>query len=83
MWEYPTSDLILSMNVYERELMAALHCTCENKNKIWGEFWWKAEEGKHSWIYFDNEETSGTYREKVTHCPGCGVELHRKTLLAA
>jgi hypothetical protein len=36
--------------------MAALHCTCEQKHQIWGEFWWTG--GKHNWIFFDDKETS-------------------------
>jgi hypothetical protein len=63
--------------------MAALQCTCEKKNRIWGEFWWKADADKHTWLFFDDEEESKTYKQSVTHCPGCGVELHRKTLIAA
>jgi len=34
-------------------------------------------------IHFDGEETSETYAEQVTHCPGCGTPLDRKTLKAA
>lgn len=63
--------------------MAALYCTCENKNRFWGEFWWKAEKDKHTWVFFDDEGSSETYKGIVTHCPGCGRELHRKTLMAA
>jgi hypothetical protein len=33
-------------------------------------------------MFFD-EETSETYAEQVTHCPGCGTLLDRKTLNAA
>lgn len=63
--------------------MAAFYCPCKNRNSIWAEFWWKPEEDKHTWVFFDDDTTSETYAEMVTHCPGCGKELHRRTLTAA
>jgi hypothetical protein len=33
-------------------------------------------------VYFDDDETSETYTEQVTHCPGCGIPLERKALRA-
>ncbi len=61
--------------------MAALYCPCENKNRNWAEFWWNSEKDKHIWVFFDDDKVSET--EMVTHCPGCGKELHRRTLVAA
>ena len=58
--------------------MAALHCTCEQKHQIWGEFWWTG--GKHNWIFFDDKETSETYTERLTQCPACGQRIERKNL---
>lgn len=63
--------------------MAAFYCPCENKNSIWAEFWWKSEEDKHIWVFFDDDKTSVTYAEMVTHCPSCGKELSRKSMIAA
>jgi len=34
---------------------------------MWGEFWWV--EGRYLWVFFDDLETSYTYREQLTHCP--------------
>jgi hypothetical protein len=31
-------------------------------------------------VFFDDDETSETYAEQVTHCPGCGTPLERKNL---
>jgi hypothetical protein len=47
---------------------------------LWGEFWWVGREYK--WVYFDDDETSETYAEQITHCTGCGRPLDRKTLKA-
>ena len=58
--------------------MAALHCPCEQKHQIWGEFWWTGE--KHDWIFFDDKETSETYTERLTHCPACRQRIERKNL---
>jgi hypothetical protein len=63
--------------------MAALHCLCKKRSMIRAEFWWKAAEDKHGWVYFDDDEASQTYTQSVTHCPGCGEELHRRMLSAA
>ena len=60
--------------------MAALHCSCEQKPQIWGEFWWTGE--KHDWIFFDDRETSETYAERITSCPACGQGLEHKNLKA-
>ena len=60
--------------------MAALHCSCEQKHQIWGEFWWVG--GKYDWIFFDDRETSETYTERITSCPACGRRLERKNLKA-
>jgi len=45
---------------------------------MWGEFWWV--EGRYLWVFFDDLETSDTYREQLTRCPECGWELERKNL---
>ena len=59
--------------------MAALHCSCEQKRRIWGEFWWVGE--KHEWVFFDDQDWSETYAQRVTHCPACGRRLERKNLV--
>ncbi len=58
--------------------MVALRCTCEQGTNFWGEFWWI--EGEHRWVFFDDEKTSETYAEQLTHCRGCGRSLERKGL---
>ncbi len=60
--------------------MVALRCGCEQGTNLWGEFWWI--EGEHRWVFFDDEKTSETYAEQLTHCPECGRLLERKTLRA-
>jgi hypothetical protein len=60
--------------------MAALRCTCEQGTNLWGEFWWI--EGEHRWVFFDDEKTSQTYADQLTHCPECGRSLERKGLRA-
>jgi ssDNA-binding Zn-finger/Zn-ribbon topoisomerase 1 len=37
---------------------------------------------EYKWVFFDNDETSETYDEQVTNCPGCGRPLDRKNLRA-
>ena len=34
------------------------------------------------WVFFDDEKTSETYAEQLTHCPECGRSLERKALRA-
>ena len=34
------------------------------------------------WVFFDDEKTSETYAEQLTHCRGCGRALERKGLRA-
>jgi hypothetical protein len=34
-------------------------------------------------VFFDDDETSETYAEQVTNCPGCGMPLERKNLKGA
>jgi hypothetical protein len=60
--------------------LVALRCTCEQGTNLWGEFWWI--EGEHRWVFFDDEKTSETYAEQLTHCPECGRSLERKGLRA-
>ncbi len=43
-----------------------------------GEFWWVGE--KYQWVFFDDQAWSGTYNERLTHCPGCGLHLERMNL---
>jgi hypothetical protein len=31
-------------------------------------------------VFFDDDNTSETFTEQVTNCPGCGRPLDRKTL---
>ena len=54
--------------------MVALSCTCEQGTNLWGEFWWI--EGEHRWVFFDDQKTSETYGEELTHCGGCGKGDH-------
>jgi hypothetical protein len=60
--------------------MAVLYCSCAQKHKIWGEFWWVGD--KHQWVFYDDLKTSETYAEKIVHCPACGRRLERKNLKA-
>jgi hypothetical protein len=61
--------------------VAALYCSCEQQRPIWGEFWWV--EGKYQWVFFDEQDWSETYTERLTHCPACGQSLARMNLLDA
>jgi hypothetical protein len=61
--------------------MAGLMCPCPRRSKLWAEFWWVGRE--YRWIFFDDNETSETFAEQVTNCPGCGRPLDRKNLKAA
>ena len=58
--------------------MAALYCSCEQQHPIRGEFWWA--EGKYQWIFFDDQEWSETYTQRLIHCPACGQSLKRMNL---
>jgi hypothetical protein len=60
--------------------MASLACPCARGGNLWGEFWWVGREYK--WVFFDDDTTSETYSEQVTHCPWCSRPLDRKTLKA-
>jgi hypothetical protein len=60
------------------EPVAALHCSCEQEHKIWGEFWWA--EGQYTWVFFDGQGRSKTYTQRITSCPACGQRLERKNL---
>jgi len=60
--------------------MAGLVCPCARGGDLWGEFWWV--DGEHKWVFFDDDNTSETYTEQITHCPRCGRPLDRKTLKA-
>lgn len=59
--------------------MALLYCECGHV--IWSELWWKGP--GHVLLYFDDLETSETYTERVTHCPGCAQQLGSGVLTPA
>ena len=61
--------------------MAVFYCKC--KNRIWAEFWWKPDDDKHEWVFFDDDSKSVSYGERVTNCSGCGQQLHRGALTLA
>jgi hypothetical protein len=61
--------------------VAALYCSCEQQRPIWGEFWWV--EVKYQWVFFDEQDWSETYTERLTHCPACGQSLARMNLVDA
>ena len=63
--------------------MAVFYCKCKSRRRFWAEFWWKANEDGHGWVFFDDERGSDTYGESVTKCSGCGERLHRGTLTPA
>jgi hypothetical protein len=56
---------------------------CKNKNRFLAEFWWKPDEDKHGWVFFDDHEGSESYGKGVTRCSGCGERLHRGMLTPA
>jgi hypothetical protein len=58
--------------------VVVVRCPCGQGHDLWGEFWWVG--GRYLWVFFDDLETSDTYREQLTHCPECGRELERKHL---
>jgi hypothetical protein len=58
--------------------MVLLACSCAQGGDIWAEFWW-VDRG-YRWVFFDDEETSETFAEQVTHCPGCRRQLERKNM---
>jgi hypothetical protein len=53
-------------------------CVRAREGRSLGEFWWVGREYK--WVFVDDDNTSETFTEQVTHCPGCGRPLDRKTL---
>ncbi len=63
--------------------MAIFYCTCEQKNRVWAEFWWKPEEFNYVWVFFNDDDRSETHGQSITDCLGCGERLHRKMLTAA
>lgn len=64
----------------EATKQAAQESYCECGHRIWCELW---REGEHlgTLVFFDYEETSETYSELVTRCPGCAEQL-AKCILA-
>jgi hypothetical protein len=61
-------------------LVAVFYCTCKSRRRVWAEFWWKPDENKHEWAFFDDHKGSESYGESVTNCLGCGERLHRGML---
>lgn len=59
--------------------MALLYCECGHC--VWSELWWK--ESRHVLLFFDGLETSETYGERITSCPGCDWQLRSVTLRSA
>ena len=60
--------------------MASLYCSCEQKRQIWAESRRVGE--KHEvWAFFDQQDWSETYAQRLTRCPACGRRLERKNLL--
>ena len=58
--------------LYQREAMTQsglIYCSCGYK--LWCEARFDDEDLLRL-IFFDNEETSETYGERITLCPGCG-----------
>jgi hypothetical protein len=35
---------------------------------------------KHHWVFFGDDKHSDAYKQKLTRCPACDVELHRHVL---
>jgi hypothetical protein len=60
------------------DTVAALYCPCAQQHQIWGEFWWVA--GKYRWMFFDDQERSETYTERIIYCPDCAKHLERREL---
>lgn len=63
--------------------VAVFYCKCKEKKRFWAEFWWKADEDGHGWMFFDDDRGSETYGESATTCSGCGERLHREMLTPA
>jgi hypothetical protein len=58
--------------------VTAQYCSCEQLHPIWAEFGWVG--GKYQWVFFDDQERSETYTERLTHCSACGQRLERMNL---
>ena len=43
--------------------MTFYYCRCKNKKRFWAEFWWKPDENRHGWVFFDDHEGSESYGE--------------------
>ena len=52
---------------------ALLYCECGYR--IWSEVWHIGRSSLGTLVYFDDDETSETYTERVIRCPGCGEQL--------
>ena len=63
--------------------MAGFYCRCKGKKRFWAEFWWKSDEDEHGWRFFDDDEGSASYGDRVTNCSGCGERLDRRMLTPA
>ncbi len=55
----------------EKEKRVVLVFYCECGHKMWCELR-RLEEGLGALAFFDDEEASETYAERVACCPGCG-----------
>jgi hypothetical protein len=60
--------------------MARLYCQCGRGKELWGEFWF--DEGRYRWLFFDHDEASETFGERLERCPACGRLLEREDLSA-
>ena len=63
--------------------MTVFYCKCRERRRFWAEFWRKADEDGHGWVFFDAQEGSEGYGEGATRCSGCGERLHRGMLTPA
>jgi hypothetical protein len=63
------------------ELVAVFYCKC--KNRVWAEFWWKPDDDKHEWVFFDDDGGSETHGQNIINCSGCGERLNRGKLTPA
>lgn len=58
--------------------LGLIYCSCGHK--LWCEARFE-EEDLLSLIFFDNVESSETYGEQITQCPGCDGESFAERLL--
>jgi hypothetical protein len=58
--------------------VAKLYCPCGEGQEFWGEFWFDG--GRYQWCFFDHDQRSETFGERIENCPACGSVLERKNL---